>query len=137
MTPDQVQLVQTTFALVEPIADEAAALFYGRLFELAPDVRALFPEDMAEQRTALMRTLAAVVKGLDAPDQIVPAVQRLGARHAGYGAEPGHYPVVGEALLWTLAQGLGEAFTPEVAAAWTAAYELLATTMIHAAGEAA
>ena len=88
---------------------------------------------MAAQRKILMQTLTVVVKSLDKLDQIVPAVQALGRRHAGYGVRESHYATVGEALLWTLEQGLGEAFTPDVRAAWTEAYGTLATVMIEAA----
>jgi nitric oxide dioxygenase len=130
MTPDQIKLVQDSFAKVAPIADTAAVLFYGRLFEIAPSVRALFPDDLAEQRKKLMATLAVVVSGLSDLPSILPAASALARRHVGYGAKPEHYPVVGAALLWTLEKGLGEAWTPELAAAWTAAYATLSGYMI-------
>ena len=133
MTPDQVKLVQDSFAKVAPIAATAAELFYGRLFEIAPQVRAMFPDDMTEQRKKLMATLAIVVNGLNNLDTILPAASALAKRHVGYGAQAGHYPVVGEALLWTLEQGLGPAWTPQVAAAWTAAYTTLSGFMISEA----
>lgn len=133
LTDRQIELVQTTFADVQPIADQAAALFYGRLFELAPDVRSLFADDLTEQGRKLMGTLAVAANGLSDLDALVPVVQGLGERHAGYGALPEHFPVVGEALLWTLEQGLGDAFTEQVAAAWDAAYALLSGVMIAAA----
>ena len=134
MTPTEVGLIRASWAAVEPIADTAASLFYGRLFELDPALERLFRRtDMAAQRKVLMQTLAVVVKSLDRLDQIVPAVQALGRRHAGYGVREGHYDTVGAALLWTLEQGLGEAFTPPVREAWTAAYGTLATVMIEAA----
>ena len=133
MTPDQVKLVQDSFAKVAPISATAAELFYGRLFEIAPQVRAMFPDDMTEQRKKLMTTLAIVVNGLNNLDTILPAASALAKRHVGYGAQAGHYPVVGEALLWTLEQGLGPAWTPPVAAAWTAAYTTLSGFMISEA----
>ena len=133
MTPDQITLVQTSFAQVAPISDKAAELFYGRLFEIAPQVRLLFPDDMTDQRKKLMATLAVVVKGLSNLDTILPAAAALARRHVRYGAEPAHYPVVGAALLWTLEQGLGPSWTPDVAAAWTAAYSTLSEFMISAA----
>ena len=133
MTPDQVRLVQQSFAKVAPIADQAAIIFYDRLFEVAPAVKALFPADLAEQRKKLMATLAAVVNGLSNIESILPAVSALAVRHVTYGAKAEHYPVVGGALLWTLQKGLGEAWTPEVAAAWTAAYGMLSTYMISEA----
>ena len=135
MTPDERRMVQQTFAVVEPIADEAAALFYARLLELDPSLRAMFPHDLREQRVKLMQALAIVVHGLDRLDRLVPVIEMLGRRHAGYGVLPSHYETVAEALLWTLEQGLGSAFTPEVRAAWAAAYAVLATTMQRAAAE--
>src|SRR6266478_2908612 len=115
MTPDQVQLVQQSFSKVAPIADQAAVLFYGRLFEIAPQVRAMFPDDMTEQRKKLMGTLAIVVNGLSDLPAILPAASALAKRHVSYGAQAAHYPVVGTALLWTLEKGLGDAWTPQVA----------------------
>jgi nitric oxide dioxygenase len=133
MTPTEVGLIKASWAAVEPIADDAAGLFYGRLFELDPALQRLFRRtDMAAQRKVLMQTLAVVVKSLDRLEQIVPAVQALGRRHAGYGVRAEHYDTVGSALLWTLEQGLGEGFSPDVRAAWTQAYGTLATVMIDA-----
>ena len=138
MTPDQVKLVQDSFAKVAPISEKAVELFYGRLFETAPQVRAMFPDDMTEQRKKLMGTLAVVVNGLNNLDTILPAASALAKRHVGYGAQPAHYPVVGETLLWTLEKGLGDSWTPQVAAAWTAAYTTLSGFMIgEAYGEKA
>ena len=130
MTPDQVKMIQESFAKVAPIADEAAALFYGRLFEIAPQVKPLFHGDMAEQGRKLMATLAVVVNGLDRLDAILPAASALAKRHVGYGVTAAHYPVVGEALLWTLEKGLGAQWTPQLAAAWAAAYGTLSEYMI-------
>jgi hemoglobin-like flavoprotein len=135
MTPHQIKLVQTSFARVAPIAATAADLFYGRLFEIAPQVRAMFPDDLSEQKKKLMAMLGAAVGGLSHFDTLVPAVQALGRRHSGYGVTAAHYTPVGAALLWTLQQGLGEAFTPEVKDAWATAYIILSTTMIDAANE--
>ncbi|MEA2908903.1 MAG: hypothetical protein QOJ15_984 [Bradyrhizobium sp.] len=130
MTPNQVKLVQESFAKVAPISEAAAVLFYDRLFETAPSVRGLFPDDLAEQRKKLMATLAVVVNGLSNLSSVLPAASALAKRHVGYGAKPEHYPVVGAALLWTLEKGLGDAWTPELAAAWTAAYGTLSGYMI-------
>jgi hemoglobin-like flavoprotein len=116
-----------------PISEQAAVIFYDRLFEVAPAVKAMFPDDMTEQRKKLMGMLAAVVNGLTNLESILPAASALAKRHVGYGAKPEHYPVVGGALLWTLEKGLGEAWTPAVAAAWTAAYGTLSTFMISEA----
>ncbi|THD75394.1 MAG: hemin receptor [Bradyrhizobium sp.] len=130
MTPDQVALVQQSFARVAPISEQASVLFYDRLFEVAPSVRAMFPADMTEQRKKLMAMLATVVGGLANLESILPAAGALAKRHVGYGAKPEHYPVVGGALLWTLEKGLGESWTPEVKDAWTAAYGTLSGFMI-------
>ena len=134
MSPDQTLLVKTTWNSVLPIADTAASLFYQRLFEIAPSTRALFKNnDLAEQRRKLMQALSVVVSGLDHPDQIVPTIQALGKRHASYGVTSAHYASVRAALLWTLEQGLAAAWTPEVEAAWSAAYNLLSSVMQEAA----
>jgi hemoglobin-like flavoprotein len=133
MTPDQVKLVQQSFAKVAPIADQAAVIFYDRLFEVAPQVKAMFPADMIEQRKKLMATLSVVVNGLGNLETILPAASALATRHVSYGAKAEHYPVVGAALLWTLEKGLGDAWTPEVADAWTAAYGTLSGFMISEA----
>ena len=133
MTPAEKNLVQTSFAKVAPIADQAAALFYGRLFEMDPSLRPLFKGDLGEQGKKLMQMIGFCVKGLDALDQLVPAVQGLGKRHAGYGVNDAHYATVGGALLWTLEKGLGPEFTPDVKSAWTTVYTILATTMKDAA----
>jgi hemoglobin-like flavoprotein len=141
MTPRQIASIRTSWEAVQPIQDVAATLFYDRLFELDPTLRRLFRRtDMAQQKKILMQTLTVVVKSLDRLEQLVPAVQALGRRHAGYGVRPSHYDTVGEALLWTLGQGLGDGFTPELREAWAGAYSVLATVMIDAAepeGEAA
>ena len=136
LTPTQKTLVQTTFAMVAPIADDAAQLFYRRLFELDPSLERMFRGDMTEQRKKLMQMLGAAVKGLDHLDRLVPVLQDLGRRHTTYGVEDAHYNTVGAALLWTLEQGLGNAFTLEVRAAWIAVYGLVARTMQEAAREA-
>jgi hemoglobin-like flavoprotein len=133
MTPDQVTLVQQSFARVAPISETAAVLFYDRLFEIAPSVVPMFPTDMKEQRKKLMATLAVVVGGLSNLDAVLPAASALAKRHVSYGAKPEHYPVVGAALLWTLEKGLGDGWTPDVAAAWTAAYGTLSGYMISEA----
>jgi hemoglobin-like flavoprotein len=133
MTPDQVKLVQESFAKVAPISETAAELFYGRLFEIAPQVKAMFPDDMTEQRKKLMSTLAYVVNGLGNLESVLPAASALATRHVSYGAKKEHYPVVGAALLWTLEKGLGDDWTPELADAWTAAYGTLSSFMISQA----
>jgi len=136
-TSAQKQLVQESFVQIAPIADDAAALFYRRLFELDPRLKLMFRGDMTEQRKKLMQMLTAAVKGLDHLEQLVPVVQDLGRRHAGYGVADAHYDMVGQALLWTFEKLLGRAFTPELRSAWTAVYTLLAMTMQEAAREVA
>ena len=133
MTPQQIALVQQSFSKVAPISEAASGLFYDRLFEVAPSVRAMFPEDMTEQRKKLMGMLAAVVGGLSKLETILPAASALAKRHVAYGAKAEHYPVVGATLVWTLEKGLGEAWTPELATAWTDAYGVLSGYMISEA----
>jgi hemoglobin-like flavoprotein len=130
MTPAQVELIQGSFAKVAPISEQAAALFYGRLFEIAPEARPLFRGDMDEQGRKLMATLAVVVNGLSNLDAVLPAASALAKRHVAYGVTPDHYAPVGEALIWTLERGLGAGWTQELAAAWAAAYATLSQFMI-------
>lgn len=132
MTPEQVELVQTSFEKVVPIQDTAAEIFYAHLFEADPRLRHLFTTDMVEQGRKLMLTLRTAVHGLNDLDSLVPIVRDLGVRHAGYGVEIEHYDTVGAALLRTLEQGLGDQFTPETEKAWKAAYTLLSSVMIEA-----
>jgi hemoglobin-like flavoprotein len=136
MTPDRKRLVQETWQQVVPIADTAAELFYRRLFAIDPSTRKLFrATDMAEQRKKLLQILNVAVRGLDNVDGLVSTVEQLGRRHSGYGVTDAHYDSVGAALLWTLEQGLGRAWTPAVASAWTEVYGVLAGVMRRAARE--
>lgn len=135
LVPTQVELVQSSFEKVKPIADRTAELFYQRLFELSPSVRHLFKGEMKEQERKLMHTLALAVEGLRKPEQIITAVQDLGRRHAGYGVKNEYYDTVGQALLWTLAQVLGVEFTAPVRKAWEEAYTFLSEIMKEAAAE--
>jgi nitric oxide dioxygenase len=137
MNPAEIHLVKDSFRKVVPIADQAAALFYARLFELDPQLRALFRGDMAEQGRKLMAVIATAVASLERIETILPVVRQLGARHAGYGVKPEHYGTVGTALLWTLEKGLGSDFNPAVREAWSTTYSLLANTMLEAQREAA
>ena len=130
MTPADVALVKSSFEQVKPIAANAAALFYGRLFEIAPEVKPLFKGEITEQGRKLMTTLAVVVNGLDNLPSILPAASALAKNHVSYGVKPDHYAPVGEALLWTLERGLGPPWTPPVAAAWTSAYTTLSGFMV-------
>ena len=137
MTPEKIALVQDSFAKVAPIAETAADIFYDRLFEIAPEVRPLFPEVMTDQKKKLMQMLAIAVNGLTKLDEILPAVQDLGARHNGYDVTPEHYDFVGQALIYALSQGLGDDFTDDVQAAWVETYGTLANVMIDAQKAAA
>ncbi len=133
LTEAQKDLVQSSWEKVVPIADTAAELFYGKLFELDPAVKPLFANsDMSEQGKKLMQMITVAVKGLDNLGELVPAVQKLGERHNGYGVTAEHYDTVGAALLDTLEKGLGEAFTPETKEAWTITYTTLASVMKEA-----
>jgi len=135
MTPEQITLVQGTWKEVVPISDVAAELFYNRLFVLDPELKPLFKGDIKNQGRMLMAMIGTAVNGLDRLERIAPAVQELGRRHLKYGVMGDHYDTVGSALLWTLGQGLGDAFTPAVREAWTGAYTVLATTMKEAAAQ--
>lgn len=138
MTPEQVKMVQDTFELVKPISDAAAEMFYAKLFELDPELKPLFQaSDMKTQGNKLMTMIGTAVAGLSNLESIVSAVEDLGRRHVGYGVLDSHYDTVGAALLWTLEQGLGDAFTPEVKDAWATVYGILANTMKSAAAKAA
>lgn len=133
MTPQQIQHVRASFAQVAPIAAEAATMFYNNLFAADPSLRALFRGDMTAQGERLMAMIGSAVGLLERPQALLPVLRTLGARHAGYGVQASHYDTVGAALLLTLEQGLGAAFTPEVRDAWAAMYGLVARTMIEAA----
>ena len=137
LTANDIALVRASFAQVVPIQDAAADLFYDRLFTIAPQLRELFPTDLREQKRKLMQMIAAAIGGLSHLDRLVPTVKALGARHSGYGVTVAHYAIVGEALIWTLERGLGEAFTPEVRSAWVKVYNVLAATMQAGAAEVA
>jgi hemoglobin-like flavoprotein len=137
MTPEQKRLVRDTWKQVVPVADAAAAMFYHRLFEIDPSTRELFrATNMVVQRKKLLQTLAFAIGGLDNLDALVSKVEDLGRRHAGYGVTDAHYDSVGAALLWTLEQGLGQAWTQPVAAAWAEVYRLLSGIMRNAAARA-
>jgi hemoglobin-like flavoprotein len=130
MTPDQINAIQESFAKVVPISEQAAMLFYDRLFEIAPALKPLFRGDMTEQGRKLMATLGVVVNGLANLESVLPAASALAKRHVDYGVEAADYAPVGAALVWTLERGLGEQWTPPLAAAWTEAYTILSDFMI-------
>jgi hemoglobin-like flavoprotein len=129
MTPRQIELVQTSFHKVVPIADQAATLFYDRLFSVSPELRSMFPADLTAQKKKLMDTMLVAVNNLRRLDVILPEIKEMGRRHVAYGVTVPQYALVGGALLWTLEQALGAEFTPEMRAAWTEVYTALATVM--------
>ena len=129
MTPAQIDLVQNSWEKVVPIAKDAAALFYNRLFEIEPSYKQLFKGDVEEQGKKLTTILTTVVRGLKQLDKLEEAVWQLGRRHAVYGIQKHHYGPVAEALLWTLEQGLGDAFDAATKDAWVNAYTILAAVM--------
>lgn len=132
LTETQIQLVTDSWQKVLPIKETAAELFYNRLFELDPSLQGMFKGDMKEQGDRLMNMINISVNALNRLEDVVPAIQAMGRRHKDYGVQRPHYDTVAQALLWTLGQGLGPAFTAEVKDAWTEVYTLLATTMIEA-----
>jgi nitric oxide dioxygenase len=129
----QLDALETSFDLIAPRGEELMDVFYGRLFTAAPDVRALFPSDMARQKTMLLGALVLLRKSLRNLDAIVPTLEGLGARHLAYGAKPEHYPVVGETLIGAMAEVAGDAWRPEYEEAWQNAFELVAGTMLAGA----
>lgn len=137
MTPEQKALVQSSWAKVKPISEQAAALFYGRLFEIYPEVKPLFKSDMKEQGRKLMAMINTAVNALDNLDPMIGAIQESGKRHADYGVKDEDYDKVADALLWTLQQGLKDDFTPAVKDAWVAVYTALADVMKGGAKAAA
>lgn len=133
MSPDTIPLVQQSWTQVAAIAPQAAALFYQNLFTADPSLKPLFKGDMQAQGAKLMQMIGAAVGKLNDLDTLVPILQGLGKRHAGYGVQDAHYDTVGGALLQTLGQGLGAGFTPEVKAAWSEVYGVMAQVMKDAA----
>jgi hemoglobin-like flavoprotein len=133
MTPRQIELVRKSFALVAPIAPEAAAMFYRNLFNADPAIAALFKGNMGDQGQRLMQMIGSAVALLDQPGKLMPVLHRLGERHVGYGVQPKHYDTVGTALLRTLAEGLGDAFDEDTCDAWCEMYAIVSRTMQDAA----
>lgn len=136
MEQDKIHLVQETWQQIVPIADTAAELFYERLFDTSPAIKNLFAKtDMTVQKGKLLHTLTSVIENLHEPAGLMDDIENLGRRHAGYGVEAKHYDLVGEALLWTLEQGLGEAWTLDVSDAWCEAYQMITTPMLRGAAD--
>jgi hemoglobin-like flavoprotein len=133
MTPRQIEIVKLSFAKIMPFKDQAAELFYCRLFELDPSLRLMFRSDLTEQKQKLMVAIAMVVTNLEKMDSLLPTVRELGRRHKTYGVRNRHYEIVGAALLWTLEIGMGASWTTELADAWKDAYGRVANAMIEGA----
>jgi hemoglobin-like flavoprotein len=136
LSAEQIKLVQETFKKVVPIKEQAASMFYARLFETQPRLKTLFKGSLPEQGRKLMTALGAVVSNLNNLGAVAETIRQLGERHVGYGVKPADYEAVGAALLWTLEKGLGAAFTPEVKIAWINAYGIVADAMKRAAAAA-
>lgn len=132
MTSHQIQLVQESWEKVKPVMQAAGESFYYKLFERAPHIQHLFKEDVTVQAGRLAYMLTYIVSRLDKLDTIIDDVQKLAVRHNKYGAEPEHYPIVGECLLSTLEDGLGSYWNPELKKAWATAYGILSDAMIQA-----
>ena len=133
MTPQQIEIVKTSHAKIVPFKEQAAELFYCRLFELDPSLRLMFKSDMTEQKQKLMSAIALVVSSLDKLETLLPVVREMGRRHKTYGVQNRHYDLVGGALLWTLEIGLGDSWSTEIAEAWAMAYWTLAAVMVEGA----
>lgn len=133
MTPQQKQLVKDSWIKVLPIKETAAELFYGRLFETYPEVQPYFKGDMKEQGRKLMAMLNTAVNGLDNLESLIEPLKKSCKAHVAYGVKAEDYDKVGDAFLWTLEKGLGDAFTPEVKEAWTVTYTTVAKVMIDGA----
>lgn len=129
LSPRQVELIQTSFAKVAPISDEAAKIFYAKLFSYDPYLKPLFKGDMTQQGRKLMSTLKVATAGLNDLSAVVPVLEQLADRHVGYGVRPQDYTTVGNALIYTLQTGLGDDFTPETRQAWVALFKVVAATM--------
>ena len=130
MTERQILLVKNSWSYLVANSEEAGQLFYTRLFEVAPDLKHMFTTDPKEQARKLMSMVTLIVTKLQKLDDIIQEIRNLAQRHGKYGAKPEHYAVVGECLLWTLEQGLGEKWNSETAEAWTSVYGVLSEAMI-------
>ena len=130
----QIELLEQSFAAVAPQADRLVDVFYQHLFEDYPAVKPLFEKaEMAEQKKKLIASLVLVVENLRNPEVLGPALEKMGARHVGYGAQEAHYPAVGATLLKSLAEVAGDAWTDEMNDAWTEAYGEISKTMLSGA----
>lgn len=133
ISAQQKKLVKSSFAKVEPIADVAADIFYTQLFKYDPALKKLFKSDIKTQGRKLMAALKLAVSSLDDLDKLVPVLEKMAITHVDYGVKLEDYTPVGNALMHTLKQGLGEEFTPELRVAWSDIYKVMATVMRQAA----
>jgi hemoglobin-like flavoprotein len=133
MQAQQIQLVRASFAAVRLTVSQPGALFYDNLFAVDPSLRNLFHGSIAQQGERLMTMIGSALDLLDRPAILLPVLRQLGARHVGYGVRERHYAAVGSALIRTLEQGLGIAFTDDVRTAWVELYGTISSTMIDAA----
>ena len=137
ITPEQADLVRRSFDAIWPVRRKIAVLFYQRLFELAPDARHLFPDDMERQHLKLMDMIAAIVGALDERELFQSIITDSGRQHAQFGVNPSHFVAFGEALIWCLEQQFGSAFTPQLREAWITLYDAVRDEMLRAAQQAA
>jgi hemoglobin-like flavoprotein len=131
LSTDDIERVRSSFDRIWPVSTQTAGLFYDRLFEIAPEVRPLFRRDIDEQKRKFISTLAVIVANLDDTGKLTTLTDNLARQHSNFGVRPAYYPVVGEALLWSLERGLGKDWTPGVAASWSKAYGVISTFMIE------
>ncbi len=129
MTPEQTKLVQDSFMILKRGPKDPAELFYKRLFEIAPQVRPLFPDDMDEQKIKFLMMLNSTILNLKNLDILVPTIRALGKRHIGYGVTIEQYGPVKNAFFWTLEEALGDWYSSDVRDAWIATYTALEATM--------
>ena len=137
MTPEQANLIRRSFDAIWPVRRRFVGLFYRRFFELAPDAQRLFPGDMQRQHLKLMDMIAAIVGALDERELFQSIISHSGRQHARFGVRPSHFDAFGHALIWSLEQQFGVAFTPQLRAAWMALYDAVRTEMIRSAQHAA
>lgn len=133
MTPEQIDLIRKSFDALWPVRRRVGELFYSKFFELAPDARALFPQDIARQQLKLMDMIAAIVGALDQREIFQSIISYSGRQHAQFGVQRTHFVAFGKALIWSLEQQFGTAFTPELKQAWTMLYNAVQNEMTRAA----
>jgi hemoglobin-like flavoprotein len=131
LSTDDIERVRSSFDRIWPISTQTAGLFYDRLFEIAPEVRPLFRHDIDDQKRKFISTLAVIVGSLDDTSKLISLTDNLARQHDSFGVRPAYYPIVGEALLWSLERGLGSNWTPGVAASWSKAYGIISAFMIE------